>query len=80
MDPASERPAGIAFGHFQVLPDCRKVLADGRPIKLGDRAFDILIALIGHFSLDEVDDCAFASRICPANVGVVLALKVMAGG
>jgi DNA-binding response OmpR family regulator len=46
MDPASERPAGIAFGRFQVLPDRRDVLADGRPIKLGGRAFDVLMALI----------------------------------
>jgi DNA-binding winged helix-turn-helix (wHTH) protein len=46
MDPASERPAGIAFGRFQVLPDRREVLADGRPVKLGGRAFDVLMALI----------------------------------
>ncbi len=46
MDPASERPAGIAFGRFQVLPDRREVLADGQPIKLGGRAFDVLLALI----------------------------------
>ena len=46
MDPASERPAGIAFGRFQVLPDRREVLADGRPIKLGGRAFDLLLVLL----------------------------------
>src|SRR5580704_9009502 len=46
MDPASERPAGIAFGRFEVLPDRREVLADGRPVKLGGRAFDVLMALI----------------------------------
>ena len=46
MDPASERLAGIAFGRFQVLPDQRDVLADGRPVKLGGRAFDMLMALI----------------------------------
>src|SRR5260370_34016862 len=46
MDPASERPAGIAFGRFEVLPDRREVLVDGRPVKLGGRAFDVLIALI----------------------------------
>jgi len=37
MDPASERPAGIAFGRFEVLPDQRDVLADGRPVKVGGR-------------------------------------------
>jgi DNA-binding response OmpR family regulator len=46
MDPASEQLAGIAFGRFQVLPDRRDVLADGRPVKLGGRAFDVLMALI----------------------------------
>jgi predicted ATPase/DNA-binding winged helix-turn-helix (wHTH) protein len=46
MDPASQASAGIALGRFQVLPDRREVLADGRPIKLGGRAFDVLMALI----------------------------------
>ena len=46
MDPASERLAGIAFGRFQVLLDRREVFADGRPVKLGGRAFDVLMALI----------------------------------
>ena len=46
MDPASELLAGIAFGRFQVLPDRREVLANGWPIKLGGRAFDVLMALI----------------------------------
>src|SRR6201982_1597556 len=46
MDPASERLADIAFGRFQVSPDRREVLADGRPVKLGGRAFDVLMALI----------------------------------
>jgi predicted ATPase/DNA-binding winged helix-turn-helix (wHTH) protein len=46
MDPASERLAGIAFGRFQVLPGRREVLVDGQPVKLGGRAFDVLMALI----------------------------------
>jgi len=46
MDPAPERVAGIALGRFQVLPARREVLADGQPIKLGGRAFDVLMALI----------------------------------
>ena len=46
MDPAHERSAGIAFGRFQVLPDRREVLADGQPVKVGGRAFDLLITLI----------------------------------
>src|SRR6201997_2499544 len=46
MDPASERLAGIAFGRFQVLPGRREELVDGQPVKLGGRAFDVLMALI----------------------------------
>jgi DNA-binding winged helix-turn-helix (wHTH) protein len=46
MNPVSDGPAGIAFGRFQVTPDRRELLADGQPIKLGGRAFDVLMALI----------------------------------
>src|SRR5690348_5745419 len=46
MDAASEAPAGIAFGRFLLLPHRRELLADGRPLKLGGRAFDVLMALI----------------------------------
>ena len=34
------------FGRFQVLPERRSVLVDGRPASLGARAFDMLVALI----------------------------------
>ena len=46
MEPAPEEPAGITFGRFRVLPHRRELLADGRPIKLGGRAFDLLMALV----------------------------------
>src|SRR5262252_2887323 len=46
MHAASEVPAGIAFGRFLLVPHRRELLADGRPIKLGGRAFDVLMALI----------------------------------
>ena len=46
MERASETPAGVAFGRFRVLPHRRELLADGLPIKLGGRAFDVLMALI----------------------------------
>jgi len=46
MDPASETLASVSFGRFQVLPHRRELLVDGRPVKLGGRAFDVLIALI----------------------------------
>ena len=44
MHAASEAPAGIAFGRFLLLPHRRELLADGRPVKLGGRAFDVLMA------------------------------------
>ena len=34
MNPASDAPAGVAFGRFRVLPHRRELLADGQPIKL----------------------------------------------
>jgi hypothetical protein len=46
MERASEALAGVAFGRFQVLPRRRELLADGQPIKLGGRAFDVLMVLI----------------------------------
>ena len=41
---ASDTPAGIALGRFRSLRHRRELLADGQPIKLGGRAFDVLIA------------------------------------
>ena len=46
MDPVSEAPASFEFGRFRILPQRREVLADGRPMELGGRAFDVLVALI----------------------------------
>lgn len=46
MNPATPRRTGLAFGRFLVLPDRRDLLADGKPIRLGGRAFDVLMALI----------------------------------
>jgi DNA-binding winged helix-turn-helix (wHTH) protein len=45
MDPA-ETPAAIEFGRFRILPHRRELLADGRPLDLGGRAFDVLMVLI----------------------------------
>jgi len=42
----SEAPASVEFGRFRILPHRREVFADGRPIELGGRAFDVLLALI----------------------------------
>jgi non-specific serine/threonine protein kinase len=34
------------FGSFELRPKQRQLLADGRPVALGDRAFDVLLALL----------------------------------
>jgi DNA-binding response OmpR family regulator len=46
MNSTSDQPLELTFGRFRVLPERREVLADGWPIKLGGRAFDVLMALI----------------------------------
>ena len=46
MHAATDPPPGLTFGRFLLLPHRRELLADGRPVKLGGRAFDVLMALI----------------------------------
>src|SRR5580765_419992 len=41
-----EDPDIIEFGRFKVVRHRRELLADGRPVELGGRAFDTLVALI----------------------------------
>src|ERR1700739_3271873 len=36
------------FGAFERRPKQRQLLADGHPVALGDRAFDVLLALVEH--------------------------------
>ena len=67
MDHASEAPASLAFGRFQVLPHRRELLADGRPTKLGGRAFDVLMALIEARGAVVSKD-ALMARVWPDQV------------
>ena len=46
MDAAPDPAANLVFGRFEVLPHRRELLADGKPLRLGGRAFDVLLALI----------------------------------
>jgi len=46
MDPASNTSAGLSFGRFLLWPQRRELLVDNQPVKLGGRAFDVLLALI----------------------------------
>src|SRR5262245_4261216 len=46
MTGVPESSAGSEFGRFTVIRHRRELLADGRPVELGGRAFDTLVALI----------------------------------
>jgi predicted ATPase/DNA-binding winged helix-turn-helix (wHTH) protein len=46
MKPGPELPPRITFGRFCLMPHRRELLLDDQPIRLGGRAFDVLIALI----------------------------------
>ncbi|MBV8089066.1 MAG: winged helix-turn-helix domain-containing protein [Alphaproteobacteria bacterium] len=63
----SDPPAIIELGNFRIFPHRRQLLADGRPIALGGRAFDLLTALIeasgGVVSKDQL-----LSRVWPDRV------------
>jgi predicted ATPase/DNA-binding winged helix-turn-helix (wHTH) protein len=67
MDLASEAPAIIEFGHFGIVPHRRELLADGQPIKLGERAFDMLMALIDARG-EVVSKDALMARVWPGRI------------
>jgi predicted ATPase/DNA-binding winged helix-turn-helix (wHTH) protein len=85
MDAASQRQAGIAFGRFRVLPEHRELLADGQPIKLGGRAFDVLMALIeargAVVSKDALMERVWPGRIIEENslAAQIAALRAVLG-
>ena len=58
----SDTPASIDFGHFSIFPHRRELLADGRPITLGGRAFDVLLALI------EASGAVVSGQLAPGAV------------
>src|SRR5689334_4206333 len=67
MGPVSQAPASFEFGRFRILPQRREVLADDRPMELGGRAFDLLVALLeangAVVSKDELMTRAWPGRI-----------------
>ncbi len=74
-------PAIVEFGRFRVVPHRRELLADGRPIKLGGRDFDVLMALIEAsgtvVSKDELMTRGWAGRVIEENSlqGAISALR-----
>src|SRR5215472_12198168 len=67
MDPVSEAPASFEFGRFRILPKRREILADGRPMELGGRAFDVLVVLIGANGA-VVSKEELMSRVWPGRI------------
>jgi phospholipid transport system substrate-binding protein len=43
---SAAQEAALEFGRFQMLPRRRQLIADGAPVKLGTRAFDVLSVLM----------------------------------
>jgi predicted ATPase/DNA-binding winged helix-turn-helix (wHTH) protein len=74
-------PPAIEFGHVSVLPHRRELRVAGRPIRLGGRAFDVLIALIeasgAVLSKDELLSRVWHGRIVEESrlAGEIAALR-----
>jgi DNA-binding winged helix-turn-helix (wHTH) protein len=74
LSPAAA-PEALEFGRFQVLLRQRQLIADGVPIELGTRAFDLLLALLeANGSLVTKDE--LMSRVWPGIVVAEENLKV----
>src|ERR1700751_4768903 len=77
----SDPPAIIEFGNLRILPHRRQLTADGQPITLGGRAFDVLMALIeasgAVVGKDELLRLAWQGRIVDENrlAGEIVALR-----
>ena len=71
MNSGSELPARITFGRFCLIPHRRELLCDDQPVRLGSRAFDVLMALIeAHgavVSKDELMACVWPNQVVEEN-------------
>ena len=67
MELTSKTPAIVEFGRFRLLPRRRELLVDGRPIPLGGRSFDVLMALVeGQGAVVSKD--ALMNRVWPNRI------------
>ena len=59
------------FGRFELQPNQRRLLEDGRPVALGDRAFDVLLALVDRAGRlvpkDELLDLVWPGLVVEEN-------------
>ena len=65
----------LSFGPFCLLPDQRKLLENGRPVRLGSRALDLLIALVDRAG-DVIPSAELIARVWPNTVVEPGALRV----
>jgi predicted ATPase/DNA-binding winged helix-turn-helix (wHTH) protein len=75
VDLNSETPAIIEFGRFRLVPHRRELLADGRPIHLGGRTFDVLMALMERQGAIVGKD-ALIERVWPNRIVEESSLQV----
>src|SRR5499433_3031785 len=71
MPGLPEVPVTIEFGRFKVVRHRRELLVDGRPVELGGRAFDTLMALIDArgtvLTKDELMSRVWPDRVVEEN-------------
>lgn len=64
-------PTSYAFGAYRLEPSRQRLLADGQPLKLGGRAFDLLQALVERggrtVSKDELLDIVWPNVVVEEN-------------
>jgi predicted ATPase/DNA-binding winged helix-turn-helix (wHTH) protein len=76
--PMAGSPA-IAFGSFLLVPNQRKLLENGRPVRLGSRAFDILVALAERAG-EVVPNADLMRHVWPGTIVEPGALRVHLAG
>jgi DNA-binding winged helix-turn-helix (wHTH) protein len=63
--------APYRFGRFEIEPDTRRLMEEGRPVALGQRAFDVLLALVERrerlVSKGELLDVAWPGLVVEEN-------------
>jgi DNA-binding winged helix-turn-helix (wHTH) protein len=67
MEVGQGPTASFAFGRFCLLPQQRQLFADGAPVELGGRAFDVLMALIEARGAVVSKD-ALMARVWPGRI------------
>jgi predicted ATPase/DNA-binding winged helix-turn-helix (wHTH) protein len=86
MPGRAEVPAIVEFGRFKVVRHRRELLADGRPVELGGRAFDTLMALIDArgtvLDKDQLMSLVWPDRVVEENnlAAQIAVLRKVFGG